>query len=110
MLKHVKKQLGLIVLLATAANVSLAAEPPNIPSLNPDEGRIGEVRRVVDESEFKVCADPENMPFSTSKQEGFEDKIAQVLAQDLGKKLTYTYAYSRQGFFRNTFNHHQHYD
>jgi mxaJ protein len=49
-----------------------------------------------------VCADPENMPFSSSKQEGFEDKIAEVLAKDLGKKLTFTYAYSRQGFFRNT--------
>jgi mxaJ protein len=101
MLKHVKPKLGLIALLATVANLSYAAEP-EIPSLNPDEGRIGEIRRVVDESEFKVCADPENMPYSNLKQEGFEDKIAQVLAADLGKKLTYTYAYSRQGFFRNT--------
>jgi mxaJ protein len=42
------------------------------------------------------------LPYSTSKQEGFEDKIAEVLAKDLGKKLTFTYAYSRQGFFRNT--------
>jgi mxaJ protein len=101
MLKQVKKQVGLFVLLATTANICVAADP-DIPALNPDEGRIGEVRRVEDPSEFKVCADPENMPFSTSKQEGFEDKIAQVLAADLGKKLTYTYAYSRQGFFRNT--------
>jgi mxaJ protein len=101
MLKHVKTKLGLIALLATVANISYAADP-EIPSLNPDEGRIGEVRRVVDESEFKVCADPENMPYSNVKKEGFEDKIAQVLADDLGKKLTYTYAYSRQGFFRNT--------
>ncbi len=101
MLKHVKKQLGLTLLLAITANISFAADP-DIPPLNPDEGRIGEIRRVVDESEFKVCADPENMPFSSSKQEGFEDKIAEVLAKDLGKKLTFTYAYSRQGFFRNT--------
>jgi mxaJ protein len=57
---------------------------------------------VENNDEFKVCADPENMPFSNNKQEGFEDKIAQVLAQDLGKKLSFTYAYSRQGFFRNT--------
>jgi mxaJ protein len=99
--KQVKKQLGLTLLLAITANLSYAADP-DIPPLNPDEGRIGEIRRVVDESEFKVCADPENMPFSNSKQEGFEDKIAEVLANDLGKKLTFTYAYSRQGFFRNT--------
>ena len=101
MLKHVNKQLGLVVLLAITNNFSYAAEP-ELPSLNPDEGRIGEVRRVADDSEFKVCADPDNMPFSNLKQEGFEDKIAEILAKDLGKKLTYTYAYSRQGFLRNT--------
>lgn len=101
MLKQVKKQLGIVTLLAISVNVGYAAEP-ELPSLNPDEGRIGEVRRVADDSEFKVCADPENMPYSNLKREGFEDKIAEVLAADLGKKLTYTYAYSRQGFFRNT--------
>jgi mxaJ protein len=101
MFKQVKKQLGLLALIALTSNVSFAAEV-DIPSLNPDEGRIGEIRRVENNDEFKVCADPENMPFSNNKQEGFEDKIAQVLAQDLGKKLTFTYAYSRQGFFRNT--------
>ncbi len=101
MFKQVKKQLGLLALLALTSNVSFAAEV-DIPSLNPDEGRIGEIRRVENNDEFKVCADPENMPFSNNKQEGFEDKIAQLLAQDLGKKLTFTYAYSRQGFFRNT--------
>ena len=101
MFKQVKKQLGLLALLALTSNVSFAADP-DIPPLNADEGRIGEIRRVENNDEFKVCADPENMPFSNSKQEGFEDKIAQVLAQDLGKKLSFTYAYSRQGFFRNT--------
>ena len=101
MFKQVKKQLGLFAMLVLTTNVSFAADV-DIPSLNPDEGRIGEIRRVENNDEFKVCADPENMPFSNNKQEGFEDKIAQVLAQDLGKKLTFTYAYSRQGFFRNT--------
>ena len=101
MFKQVKKQLGLLAMLVLTSNVSFAADV-DIPSLNPDEGRIGEIRRVENNDEFKVCADPENMPFSNNKQEGFEDKIAQVLAQDLGKKLSFTYAYSRQGFFRNT--------
>jgi mxaJ protein len=82
----------------------LAAEMPDIPAINPDEGRIGEVRRVDDPTEFKVCADPDNMPYSNSKQEGFEDKIAEVLAKELGKKLSYQYAYYRQGFLRNTLN------
>ena len=101
MLKYLKLSSLLACLILTANEY--AAEP-DIPTLNPDEGRIGEIRRVVDESEFKVCADPDNMPFSNSKQEGFEDKIAEVLAKDLGKKLTYTYAYNRQGFYRNTIN------
>lgn len=104
MLKYMSKQSGLFALLALTVNVSYAADLPEIPTLNPDEGRIGEVRRVVDETEFKVCADPDNMPFSNSKQEGFEDKIAAVLAADLGKKLSFTYAYNRQGFLRNTIN------
>ena len=86
-----------------AGNV-LAADMPDIPTINPDEGRIGEVRRVEDPTEFKVCADPDNMPYSNSKQEGFEDKIAEVLAKELGKKLSYQYAYYRQGFLRNTLN------
>lgn len=82
----------------------IAAEMPDIPAINPDEGRLGEVRRVDDPTEFKVCADPDNMPYSNSKQEGFEDRIAEVLAKELGKKLSYQYAYYRQGFLRNTLN------
>ena len=99
------KNLLMSVLLGSVvvSNV-LAAEMPEIPPINPDEGRLGEVRRVDDPTQFKVCADPDNMPYSNSKQEGFEDKIAEVLAKELGKKLSYQYAYYRQGFLRNTLN------
>jgi len=81
-----------------------AGEQDEIPSIDPDIGRIGEVRRVPDMTEFKVCADPDNLPYSNTKQQGFEDKIAALIAQDLGKKLSYQYAYYRQGFLRNTLN------
>ena len=74
------------------ASTLVYAEVPEMPTLNPDEGRIGEIRRVEDATEFKVCADPDNMPFSNTHQEGFEDKIAALIAQDLGKKLSFTYA------------------
>jgi len=57
-----------------------------------------------DPSEFKVCADPDNMPYSTQKGEGFENKIAEVLAKDLGKTLTYEFWLDRQGYLRNTIN------
>ena len=102
------KQLqGLAVCLALVSVYAVAGEPikdSDIPSLSADEGRVGEVRRVDDGTEFKVCADPDNMPYSNARGEGFEDKIAEVLAKDIGKKLSYTYAYNRQGFLRNTIN------
>ena len=60
MLKKLNTQLSLVALLAMSASVSQAADV-DIPSLNPDEGRMGEVRRVADDSEFKVCAAPENL-------------------------------------------------
>jgi len=99
------KNLMMCMLLgAVVISPRVFAEEPNIPTLNPDEGRIGEIRRVEDTTEFKVCADPDNMPYSNIKQEGFEDKIAALIAQDLGKKLSFAYAYYRQGFLRNTLN------
>ena len=88
------------VMIGTA----IADDTIDVPVINPDEGRIGEVRRVEDPTEFKVCADPDNMPYSNARQEGFEDKIAALIAQDLGKKLSFQYAYYRQGFLRNTLN------
>lgn len=103
MKKHLLRTI-LALGFAMTSQSYVMAEEIDIPSINPDEGRIGEIRRVADDSEFKVCSDPDNMPYSNIKLEGFEDKIAQVLADDLGKKLTYQYAYNRQGFLRNTIN------
>lgn len=52
--------------------------------------------------ELKVCADPNNLPFSNAAAQGFENKIAQIIADDLGAKLTYTWWAQRRGFVRNT--------
>lgn len=51
---------------------------------------------------FKVCADPNNPPNSTAKGEGFENKIAEMFARELGQKLEYTWFPQRLGFIRNT--------
>jgi quinoprotein dehydrogenase-associated probable ABC transporter substrate-binding protein len=51
---------------------------------------------------FKVCADPLNPPYSTKKQDGFENKIAELLAEELGQTLEYTWLPQRIGFIRNT--------
>lgn len=69
-----------------------------------EDGLPGMPYRTPDEKEFRVCADPENMPYSNEKGEGFENKIAEVLAKDLGKELSYEFWLDRQGFLRNTIN------
>ncbi|HWS90254.1 MAG TPA: substrate-binding domain-containing protein [Pyrinomonadaceae bacterium] len=51
---------------------------------------------------LRVCADPNNLPFSNERGEGFENKIAELLAADLDEKLEYTWWAQRRGFFRNT--------
>lgn len=51
---------------------------------------------------LRVCADPNNLPFSNRAGEGFENRIAQMLAQDLDAKLAYTWWAQRRGYARNT--------
>src|SRR4051812_23368350 len=53
-------------------------------------------------SELRVCADPNNLPFSNKAGEGFENKIVDVIARDLGKTVTYVWWTQRRGFIRNT--------
>ena len=53
---------------------------------------------------FRVCADPNNMPSSNERQEGFENKIATLLAKDFGTTPTYIWWGQRRGFIRNTMN------
>ncbi|TPM05089.1 quinoprotein dehydrogenase-associated putative ABC transporter substrate-binding protein [Mesorhizobium sp. B2-3-7] len=55
-----------------------------------------------DARELKVCADPNNMPFSNAAGQGFENKIAQIIAKELDARLSYTWWAQRRGFVRNT--------
>jgi quinoprotein dehydrogenase-associated probable ABC transporter substrate-binding protein len=54
------------------------------------------------ERALRVCADPDNLPLSNARGEGYENKIAEQLARDLGRQLEYTYFPQRMGFVRNT--------
>jgi mxaJ protein len=49
---------------------------------------------------IRVCADPDNMPSSNDKSEGFENKIAELIATELKAKLTYVWYPTRRGYFR----------
>ncbi len=52
---------------------------------------------------LRVCADPHNMPLSNERGEGYENKIAEALAQDLGReRVEYTFFPQRMGFVRHT--------
>jgi len=53
---------------------------------------------------LRVCSDPNNLPFSNGNGEGFENRIAELVAQDLGRPLVYFWSPQRRGFIRNTLN------
>jgi len=53
---------------------------------------------------LRVCSDPENLPFSNQKLEGFENRIAALVAKDFGTTVRYTWWGQRRGFIRNTMN------
>jgi len=62
---------------------------------------------LIDPHELRVCADPHNMPFSTDKSEGFENKIAALFAEKLGRGLSFTWYPQAPGFVRNTLAAHR---
>jgi mxaJ protein len=51
---------------------------------------------------LRVCADPNNLPFSNRRGEGFENELAALVAHELNRKLEYTWWPQRRGFFRQT--------
>ena len=51
---------------------------------------------------LRVCSDPNNLPFSNSRGEGFENKVAELVARDLGTTVSYYWFAQRRGFVRNT--------
>lgn len=51
---------------------------------------------------LRVCADPHDLPYSNQQQQGFENKIAEIIAHDLGVPLTYFWFPQSVGFVRKT--------
>src|SRR4051794_13525802 len=49
---------------------------------------------------LRIAADPNNLPFTNQRLEGFENKIARIIADDLGAQIEYTWRAQRRGFFR----------
>jgi len=57
--------------------------------------------------DLRVCADPNNYPFSSERVPGFEDALAQVVAKALHAHVAYTYRAERRGFVRETLGAHR---
>lgn len=86
---------GLCALMLTVLACGCAQSSPR-PG-NAPEARAAP-RRVL-----RIAADPNNLPFSNEKLEGFENKIAKVIAADLGADVEYVWRAQRRGFFRHAF-------
>jgi quinoprotein dehydrogenase-associated probable ABC transporter substrate-binding protein len=76
----------------------LLAQAPERPELSIE---------LIDPKVLRVCADPHNMPLSTEQGEGYENKLAELLADKLGKRLAYTWYPQAPGFVRNTLAAHK---
>ena len=76
-----------------AAGVGLAAllGAPRADGAEPPSGAF-----------LRVCADPDNMPFSDEKGEGFENKLAELIAQKLDARLEYSWFAEATGYVPNT--------
>jgi quinoprotein dehydrogenase-associated probable ABC transporter substrate-binding protein len=88
------------VVASAAPALLLAALAQNLPERLHDVPQTPAARA----PRFRVCADPQNMPFSNDQQAGFENRIAALLARDFGATPSYIWWGQRQGFIRNTMN------
>jgi quinoprotein dehydrogenase-associated probable ABC transporter substrate-binding protein len=94
---------GLAVCLACASAVTLVPGKLFAQVLERPQSSL----ELIDPKALRVCADPHNMPFSTENGEGFENKVADLLADKLGKGLSYTWYPQAPGFVRNTLAAHR---
>jgi quinoprotein dehydrogenase-associated probable ABC transporter substrate-binding protein len=84
--------------MALLLGVGLVCGARLAPAQNPE---------LVNRSVLRVCADPNNLPYSDQQKEGFENRIAEYIAAALGAKLEYTWFPQIIGFVRNTLQAHR---
>ncbi len=84
---------------------ALVLLPSNAQAQSAGLGAAGEL---VDPDILRVCADPSNMPFTDKSGEGFENKLAELVAEKTGRKsVSYTWFPTVMGFVRNTLGAHR---
>jgi quinoprotein dehydrogenase-associated probable ABC transporter substrate-binding protein len=90
---------------AACCAMTVIAAP--VASLAQRGGTLEDGLELVDPNVLRVCADPNNMPFSNEKGEGFENKLAELFAEKLGKRVAYTFFPQATGFVRMTLGSHR---
>jgi mxaJ protein len=83
---------GVLACLALVAEPLAAQDQPALRSTTPTVGVL------------RICADPDNMPASNQKGEGYENKIAELIAKEWNAKLEYAWWPVRRGFFSRALN------
>ena len=95
-----KRAIGLFLLISPVLLIGSGCE---ISAQSRQDAAI----ELVDPKILRVCADPRNLPYSNEAGDGFENKIAALLAHKLGKSLAYAYYPGATGFVLNTLNAHR---
>lgn len=90
-------------LRAALAGAGLVTAPAALHAQSGAEAAKGALE-LVDPKVLRVCADPSSLPSSNQAGEGFENRIAELLAKQLGKSLEYTFYPNSTGFVRQTLN------
>jgi quinoprotein dehydrogenase-associated probable ABC transporter substrate-binding protein len=93
-------------LLVSLAAVAMTLIEQDRPRAQVPEGTDLSIE-LVDPKVLRVCADPRNLPFSNEKGEGFENKLAELFAEKLQKKLDYMYFPQATGFVKMTLGAHR---
>jgi mxaJ protein len=89
-------------LMRLRLTVGLLAAILATPAIGQSAG-LGAAGELVDPDVLRVCADPSSMPLSDESGQGFENKLAELMAAKLGRKsVAYTWFPQVQGFVRNT--------
>src|SRR5579863_7528560 len=91
----------------TAVLCAIFAVAVPVAAFGQGRGTADEGLELVDPNVLRVCADPNNLPFSNEKGEGFENKLAEMLAAKLNKTLAYFFYPQPTGFVRNTLGAHR---
>lgn len=87
---------------ASNSGIALAALLIVLACTTLQSARAAEVHASAQSAQLRVCADPNNLPFSNKAEQGFENRLAELVAAELGHTVVYTWWPQRRGFVRNT--------